>query len=172
MRGISSIPLVGCWKWSFPQSCDCHDNDSSDDLNDVSNNAGDDNDGDALEPAEQNILITKGSTILEFFLAMIRLHSQNAVGWWSIVAPLAHYLKGHSMNLPKHPLHGSGANIKTALTLLDKLSTELSPAITNMIANQKSASLVLNNFQQLSSKKVQSGGSLPTYSRAVTYFVK
>jgi hypothetical protein len=55
---------------------------------------------------------------------------------------------------------------------LAKLSTELYPAITNMIANQKSASLVLNNFQQLSSEKVQSGGSLPTYCWAVTYFVK
>ena len=109
MRGISSIPL-GVENEAF-HNPDHHESESNDDLNDVSNNAGDDNDGDALEPVEQYIYAPKGSTILEFFLAMIRLHSQNAVGWWPIVAPLAHYAKEHSMNLPKHPLHGSGANV-------------------------------------------------------------
>ena len=76
------------------------------------------------------------------------------------------------MRLPKHPLHGSGTNIHAALSRLDQMRSESLPGITNLISNQMTASLALDNFQQMISKKIQTGGSSSIYHRAVAYLVK
>ena len=146
------------------------ESDSGKDADYDNNDDGDDSN--AGVETEEYILGKKERAILEYFLAMIRLRSQKKSGWWSIVAPLAHYAKGHSMKIQRHPLHGSGVTTKYALAQVDKLHIKFIPAVTNLISNQLTTSLALDNFQQLIPKKKQTRGSSAVYHRAVAYFVK
>jgi len=148
------------------------DSDSSGNSDHGNANAGGNVSDGGGETEEQYLLGKKERAIMEFFFAMIRIHSQKTLRYWSIIAPLAHYVRGHSMHLPRHPLHGSGQNIHAALSRLNQLHSKLFPAITNLISNQLTTSLALDNFQQSIGKKVQTGGSLAAYHCAVAYFVK
>ena len=136
---------------AFDQS-DSDDSDVASDYAD-NNDGGDESDGDG-ETEDLHFLGKKERAIMEFFLAMLRLCSQKTLVYWSIVAPLAHYVRGQSMRLPKHPLYGSGTNIHHALSRLDQMRSKSLPGITNLISNQITGSLALDNFQQMISKKV------------------
>ena len=71
---------------AFDQSDSDVDSDHADD-----NDGGDESDGDG-ETEDQHFLGRKERAVMEFFFAMLRLRSQKNLGYWSIVAPLAHYV--------------------------------------------------------------------------------
>ena len=53
-------------------------------------------------------------TILEYFLAFIRLKSQKQLRWWSMLSPLGHYSKGFMPPQQKSHFSASSCNIRVA----------------------------------------------------------
>ncbi len=78
----------------------------------------------------------------------------------------------NNLGIVYHQYCSSSVTTKYALARVNKVRIEFIPAVTNLISNQLTTSLALDNSQQLIPKKIQTGGSSAVYHQAVAYFVK
>ncbi len=123
--------------------------------------------------ADTDELLTKHQrACLEFFLAKLRLRSQKRMQYWAMIPPLGNHSRGYSRTPPTHPLHGLGCGMTTLWKHLNHVYVETTPARNNVIFNQMTQSVVLDNWQQVYQKKWQSDGSSAICLKGVAALTK
>ncbi len=89
-----------------------------------------------------------------------------------MILPNSTHSQGYMKNLPSDPLHGAGYSMLTVWDMLNDMFDSTAAARVNVISNQFTISMAVNNWQQMVQKIWQTQGLSSNYLKGVAAFVK
>ena len=117
-------------------------------------------------------LTKRQRSVVEFFIAKLRLRSQKTMRYWALVPPLAGHSRGHTHNPPNHPLHGAGCGMRTMWGHLDSIYDSGAAARADIVNNQQTISIAMDNWLHNRPKMWQKNGSSSNFLRGTAAFMK